>query len=114
MSHPFYPLSIEPQLVGDPVDTSTGAAVDQTLDFRLTGPLEFWWMRYYDSSQRHRRFALGWGHTHDFDRTLRFDIDGLRYLAPVGRIVGFPLLLNDGDEVAREGYLLPESPGSPG
>src|SRR5579863_3197176 len=97
------PISTDRRLVGDPVDTSKGAAVDQTLDFRLTGPLEFWWMRHYDSSLNHRWFAFGWGHTHDLDRTLRFDVDGFRYLAPVGCVIGFPPLPNDGDTAASQG-----------
>src|SRR6516225_12415769 len=98
------PISIDRHLVGDPVDTLKGAAVDQTLDFRLTGPLEFWWIRHYDSSLSHRWFACGWGHTHEFDRTLQFDVDGFRYQVPPGRVIGFPPLPNDGDAVASQGY----------
>jgi RHS repeat-associated protein len=93
-------------LVGDPVDTSKGAAVDETLDFRLIGPLDFKWVRYYDSSLSRRRLALGWGHTHDLDRTLRFDANGLRYVARVGSAVGFPPVLKNGDEVTSDGYRL--------
>ncbi|HMJ66218.1 MAG TPA: DUF6531 domain-containing protein, partial [Candidatus Binatia bacterium] len=83
------PGKSDPRLVGDPVDTLTGAVFDKKLEFRLTGPLELWWWRHYDSSQNHRRFALGWGQTHDFDRALRFDADGISYHAPVGRMFGF-------------------------
>ena len=96
----------EPWLVGDPVDTLTGAVFDRKLEFRLTGPLELWWWRQYDSSQSHRRYALGWGHTHDFDRSLRFDIDGISYEGPLGRVFGFPPLTDDGDECAHDGFIL--------
>ncbi|MEJ8857873.1 RHS repeat-associated core domain-containing protein [Variovorax robiniae] len=94
------------QAVGDPVDVITGANFDQTLDFRLTGPLEFWWQRLYDSSQCHRRGAMGWGHTHDFDRRLRLDADGISYIAPFGRIHGFPPLTEDGAECKAHGFVL--------
>jgi RHS repeat-associated protein len=94
------------RLVGDPVDTLTGAVFDRKLEFRLTGPLELWWYRHYDSSQNRRRVALGWGHTHDFDRTLRFERDELQYEAPVGRVFPFPWLEKDGDKIARHGFRL--------
>ena len=51
----------DPRLVGDPVDTLTGAVFDGKIEFRLTGPLELWWWRHYDSSQVHRRLYLGCG-----------------------------------------------------
>ena len=94
------------RLVGDPVDTLTGAVFDRMLDFRLTGPLELWWYRHYDSSQNRRQFAVGWGQTHDFDRTLSFERDKLRYEAPVGRVFEFPQLEKDGAEIARQGFRL--------
>jgi RHS repeat-associated protein len=94
------------RLVGDPVDTLTGAVFDRKLDFRLTGPLEFSWFRHYDSSQNRRRFRLGWGQTHDFDRTLRFERDRLLYEAPIGRVFEFPILEKDGAEMSRHGYRL--------
>ncbi len=88
------------------MDTSKGAAVDETLDFRLIGPIDFQWVRYYDSSLSRRRLALGWGHTHDLDRTLRFDANGLRYVARVGPDIGFPPVLKDGKEVTSDGFRL--------
>jgi len=94
------------RFVGDPVDTLTGAIFDRKLEFRLTGPLELWWYRRYDSSHNQRRLAFGWGHTHDFDRLLRFDGEGITYEAPVGRLFAFPRLERDGDEIARHGYRL--------
>jgi len=93
-------------LVGDPVDTLTGAVFDRRLEFRLIGPLELWWFRHYDSSRNNRRFALGWGRTHDFERTLRFESDAITYEAPVGRSFRFPLLVHDGDQSATNGFIL--------
>lgn len=94
------------RLVGDPVDTLTGAVFDRKLEFRLTGPLELWWYRLYDSSQNRRPMALGWGHTHDFDRSLRFEGDKLLYEAPIGRVFDFPQLEKDGGKVACHGFRL--------
>lgn len=94
------------RLVGDPVDTLTGAVFDRKLEFRLIGPLELRWYRHYDSSQNRHRVALGWGHTHDFDRTLRFEREELQYEAPVGRVFRFPRLKKDGDKLARHGFQL--------
>src|SRR5262245_4202082 len=91
--------------VGDPVDVVTGANLDVTTDFQLAGPLPLSWHRYYDSAQSRRLCALGWGHTHEYDRRLEFDVDGLRYVRPVGKIIGLPPL-RDGEEVARGGAVL--------
>ena len=41
-----------------------------------------------------------------FDRTLRFDGDGMRYEAPLARTTDFPPLAEDGAEHARQGYRL--------
>jgi RHS repeat-associated protein len=98
--------STDPLLVGDPVNIATGAAVDDAIDFRLAGPIEFRWVRHYDSSQSHRCFAHGWGHTHDFDRSLRFDADGVSYHAPLDRIVRFTPIPRENEEIARDGYVL--------
>jgi RHS repeat-associated protein len=97
---------MDPRLVGDPVDTLTGAVFDRKLEFRLTGPLELRWYRHYDSSRHDQCFALGRGQTHDFDRTLRLDGDEINYQAPVGRVFSFPRLANDGDESTLHGFVL--------
>jgi RHS repeat-associated protein len=97
---------IDPRLVGDPVDTLTGAVFDRELEFRLTGPLELRWYRNYDSSKHNRSFALGFGRTHDFDRVLRFDGDTINYEAPVGRVISFVRPTNDGDERSQLGFVL--------
>ena len=94
------------RLVGDPVDVVTGANTERTLDFRLVGPLEFKWLRYYDSSKAAHPLALGFGHTHHFDRKLRFDVDGISYIAPVGWRVGFAPLVEDGAESRKSGLVL--------
>jgi RHS repeat-associated protein len=94
----------DPRHVGDPVDTLTGAVFDRKFEFRLTGPLELWWYRQYNSSQSHRAFALGWGHTHEYDRVLTITDGGLVYEGPVGLTVTFPR--REGNEVMRDGFLL--------
>ena len=96
----------DPRLVGDPVDALTGAVLDRKLEFRLTGPLELWWYRHYDSSQHQQRLAQGWGHTHDFDRRLRFAHGEIQYEAPVGRVFKFPKLEQDGDRIKCYGFRL--------
>ncbi|MDH5376818.1 MAG: DUF6531 domain-containing protein, partial [Gammaproteobacteria bacterium] len=94
------------QLVGDPVDTLTGTVFEKKMEFRLIGPLEFKWIRRYDSSKNHRLFALGWGHTHDYDRRLYFDADGISYEEPLGKRYGFPPLFKNGAIHQAHGYTL--------
>ncbi|MGO9109813.1 MAG: RHS repeat-associated core domain-containing protein [Thermoguttaceae bacterium] len=96
----------DPQFVGDPVSALTGANVEHNLDCRLPAPLALEWWRDYDSTQCRQRFALGWGQTHGFDRTLWFDADGLSYRAPLGRVTGFPGLASDGDGFSQNGWVL--------
>ncbi len=98
--------SDNPRLVGDPVDTLSGAVVEHQRDFRLAGHLPLQWWRHYNSSKVNRKFALGWGQTHDFDCCLRFDQDGMHYEAPLGDVTYFPPLLADGHSVAWQGMTL--------
>lgn len=100
------PSSVNPRLVGDPVDTLSGAVVEHQRDFRLAGHLPIQWWRHYDSSKVNRKFVLGWGQTHDFDCCLRFDQDGMHYEAPLGDVTHFPPLLEDGDRVSWQGMTL--------
>ena len=93
------------RLVGDPIDVVTGANTDVTWDFELPGPIPLRWRRYYKSAQNTVLRPLGWGHSHEFDRTLVKDLDGLSYIGPSGEPIGFPPL-EDGEEEARSGYLL--------
>jgi RHS repeat-associated protein len=99
-------LFADPQVVGDPVDTLSGAVFDRKLEFRLTGPIELRWFRHYNSSQNNQSFALGWGHTHEFDRVLRSHRGGFTYIAPVGRTFDFPALAGDGEQYAHDGFTL--------
>jgi RHS repeat-associated protein len=79
----------DPRFVGDPIDVVTGANTDAPVDLTQRGPILFQWVRYYDSARSHIHGSLGWGQSHDFDRTLTRDLDGLRYEDPTGRVVGF-------------------------
>lgn len=92
--------------VGDPVDVVTGANIDRNLDFKLAGPLPFEWRRYYNSSLTARLCPLGWGHTHEYDRRLMIDVDGVSYVGPSGKPVGFPALQTNGGQAARSGLVL--------
>src|SRR5262249_34187839 len=92
------------RLVGDPIDVVTGANTDLTVDFRLHGPLPLRWRRHYNSARNKITTPLGWGHTHDYDRTLTQDLDGVRYVEPDGNVVAFPHL--DVDENAASGGFL--------
>ena len=98
--------AVIPRTVGDPVDVVTGASSDVTREFTLAGPLPLVWRRYYDSGQNTYAGALGWGHTHEYDRWLAFDADGIRYVSPVNAVVGFPPLRHDGEEYATDGVVL--------
>jgi RHS repeat-associated protein len=92
-------------LVGDPVDVVTGANTDLTVDFQLRGPLPLRWRRYYDSSRNTVLCSFGWGHTHDYGRTLIYDLDGMRYTDPFGSYVSYPPL-EIGEDAANAGVLL--------
>jgi RHS repeat-associated protein len=94
------------RLVGDPIDVVTGANTDVTADFTLPGPIPLAWKRYYSSARNTVACSLGWGHSHEYERTLQRDLDGLHYTDPLGIVVEFPDLLNDGDEASQEGLLL--------
>jgi RHS repeat-associated protein len=94
-----------PRFVGDPIDVVTGANTDITVDFRLRGPLPVRWCRYYNSARNTVPCSLGWGHTHDFDRTLSYDLDGLHYTDPFGSEIPFPPL-EIGEDAASAGWLL--------
>jgi len=94
------------RLVGDPVDVVTGANTDEVLDFKLDGPVPLLWRRHYSSLRHRESGSLGWGHTHEYDRTLRFDLDGMRYVRPAGDFVAFPVPAQDGESTARDGVTL--------
>lgn len=94
------------RFVGDPIDVVTGANTEVAHDFRLPGPIPLDWRRHYDSSKCGTRYSLGWGHSHEYDRTLRFDADGMRYVGPLGSTVTFPPLTRDSTEISNIGLTL--------
>lgn len=94
------------RLVGDPVDVVTGANTEVARDFRLPGAVPLDWRRHYSSARAAARHALGRGHTHAYDRALRFDLDGMRYVGPLGAAVPFPALPADGDLARSAGLTL--------
>jgi YD repeat-containing protein len=91
---------------GEPVDVVTGANLEESIDFPLCAELNLSWRRYYDSSQRGVRGPLGWGWRHEFEATLRFDVDGILYVSGKGSPVGFPDLVKDRACTARSGFVL--------
>src|SRR5213594_176100 len=97
-----------PRFVGDPIDVITGANTDAAVDLVQRGPILFQWVRYYSSARSKTHCSLGWGQSHDFDRLLHRDLDGLRYEDPFGGTVGFPDLAI-GDSEAAGGMLLTRS-----
>ncbi len=101
---PFHCRS-NPRFVGDPIDVVTGANTDAPVDLVQRGPILFQWVRYYSSARCRIRCSLGWGHSHDFDRLLYRDLDGLRFEDPFGGTVGFQDLAIGASE-ASGGMLL--------
>ncbi len=94
------------RLVGDPVDVVTGRVTERTLCFRLIGPVFLQLYRHYDSGHNTLRRGLGFGHAHSYDHRLSFDIDGLLLEEPLGRRIGFPPLLADGEAHTARGVTL--------
>ncbi|WP_394829445.1 RHS repeat-associated core domain-containing protein [Pendulispora albinea] len=95
------------RFVGDPVDVITGALVEATYDFRLEAPFPFEFVRHYSSANGDRHRGLGWGHRHDLDHELEFTYHHtVRYTAPDGTQITFPLLRADGERAATLGYQL--------
>ena len=87
------------RFVGDPIDVVTGANTDIAVDFRLQGPLPLRWRRFFSSARSTVAGALGWGQTHDFERTLTWDLDGFCYSDSFGVGIGFPSLDLGGEAV---------------
>ena len=89
MPEPLTFCRSDPRFVGDPIDVVTGANTDVITDVRRRGPIPFEWKRYYNSARAATRCALGWGHSHHFDRRLIRDLEGVRYQDPHGNSVPF-------------------------
>jgi RHS repeat-associated protein len=100
------PFGNDPQLVGDPVDTYSGAVVERQRDVRLAGPLPLEWWRVYNSQYCDKVFALGRGQSHEFASVLKFDLDGIRFEGPLGQPVWFPPLVKNGQSVSNAGKRL--------
>ena len=60
---------------------------------------------YYNSARNTVACPLGWGQTHDYDRTLTYDLDGMHYTDPFGAEVAFPPL-EVGEDAVNAGLLL--------
>src|SRR5262245_31862843 len=100
-----FPCRTDPRFVGDPVDVVADANTDVAVDFRLSGPLWLHWRRYYHSGRSATPGPFGWGHSHEFDRALCRDLDGLHYTDPFGAVVEFPPL-EEQEWAVRDGFLL--------
>jgi YD repeat-containing protein len=70
------------------------------------GPARFEWRRYYGTLHVNEQRGNGWGHRHEFDRWLRFDLDGVRYERPNAETVEFGRLARPGDRDTRQGHVL--------
>ncbi len=95
-----------PVLVGDPIDVVRGANVDVQREFTLPGVLPLVWRRHYDSARHTLWCGLGWGHAHEFEHVLQFDLDGMTHVGPLGARVAFAALVRDGDVTLGSGTML--------
>src|SRR5262249_42009564 len=75
---------------GEPVDVVSGANIDDFVDYELDGPIPLRWGRAYDSSLNGCDSPVGYGYRHEYQRELRRDVDGFRYIDQRGRAIGFP------------------------
>ena len=112
MSSANYQCGSEQRLVGDPIDVVTGANVDAVRDLYLAGEIPFIFRRYYDSSANDQKRGLGWGHSHEFEQHLEFDLDGVRYHLPNGGFVDFDPIEVGEQSVVAGYYLLHTKPNT--
>lgn len=100
--------------VGDPVDVVTGTLADPAAEFTLPlGPRAdsgaIAWRRYYSTTPMSQG-PLGWGHRHEYDRTLRAVVDGWLYTQSDGEMVLFPFAPR-GEPSECAGFVLRATPG---
>ncbi|MCA9579182.1 MAG: hypothetical protein KC668_27320, partial [Myxococcales bacterium] len=88
------------------MDVITGEVRDKAIEFQLSGPARFEWRRYYGTLDVNAQRGNGWGHRHEFDRRLRFDLDGVRYEQPAASVIEFGHLEHVGDRDTRQGHVL--------
>ena len=83
---------------GDPVNAVTGSVVYETTDFEIPGPLPVKWERRWYSDSDYEG-PLGHGTHHSYDLTLFTDYikNSILIVLSDGRLIEFPLLLNEGD-----------------
>ena len=79
-----------PRFVGDPIDVVTGANTDAPVDLVQRGPILSQWRALLQQRPYYDPFLLGLGTSHDFDRFLHRDLDGLRYEDPSGASASRP------------------------
>lgn len=91
---------------GEPVDVVTGANLEECSDLPLHSELGLAWCRYYDSSVSGVRGPLGYGWRHEFECSLRVDLDGIRFVPGTGSPISFPHLAADRTSVSRDGLTL--------
>jgi RHS repeat-associated protein len=89
--------------VGDPVDVVTGALVEGPVEFSVAGRLPIVWRRHYSTARAGVDGPLGFGHRHDFERSLRAGVDGWLLRQGDGEELLFPY---DAEELPQSGWRL--------
>jgi YD repeat-containing protein len=88
---------------GDPVDVVTGALVEGPVEFSVAGRLPIVWRRHYSTARAGVDGPLGFGHRHDFERSLRAGVDGWLLRQGDGEELLFPY---DAEELPQSGWRL--------
>lgn len=89
--------------VGDPVDVVTGALVEEPVEFSVAGTLPIVWRRHYNTGWAGEDGPLGFGHRHDFERSLLAGVDGWLLRQADGEELLFPY---DAEAVPQAGWRL--------
>lgn len=95
------------RITGEPIDVVSGANICDPIDFDLPGPPALRWTRHYCSIIIEEG-PLGWGWTHDYQRTLDFKEEFILFTDEEGRSHLFPALSREEPEfeIATEGLRL--------